>query len=47
MKKLWNMKVKVIPIKIGAIGSHLKIDTGTGKLGNKRSECHLNYSIMP
>ena len=40
-KKQWNMKVMVIPIVIGVLG------TGTGRLGNKRT-CgdHPNYSII-
>ena len=32
MKKSWNMKVTVIPIVIGTLGSHERIDKGTGGL---------------
>ena len=42
-----NMKVTVIPDTIGARGSHHRIGTGTGELGNKRkSKDHPNYSII-
>ena len=37
VKKLWDMKVTVIPIVIGALDSHQKIDAGTGGLGNQRT----------
>ena len=47
LKKLWNMKVIVIPIVIGSLGSHQKIGIGTGRFGNKRtSGDHPNYSII-
>ena len=35
LKKLWNLNVTVIPIVICALGSHQRIDTGAGGLGNK------------
>ena len=36
-KKLWNMKVTVIPIVIGTLGTVKKrIGTWTGRLGDKR-----------
>ena len=46
-KKLGNMKVTVIPIAIGALGTVTKeLVKGTGGLGNKRmSGDHPNYSI--
>ena len=34
VKQLWNIKVTVIPTVIGTLGSHQRIDTGTGGLGN-------------
>ena len=34
LKNIWNMKVTMIPIVIGAFGSHQRIGTGTGGLGN-------------
>ena len=48
LKKLWNMKVTVIPIfVIGMLNSHQRIDKGTGQLGNKRtSEDHPNNSVF-
>ena len=47
LKKLWNMKVMIIPIVIGALGSHQRIATRTGGLGNERTggDCP-NYSII-
>ena len=43
LKKLWNRKVTVIPIVIGA----LRINKGAGGFGNKRtSRDHPNYSII-
>ena len=47
-KKLWNMKVKVIAIVIGALVTVTKrIDKGTRGLGNKRtSGDHPNDSII-
>ena len=47
LKKLWNMKVTVIPIVIAALGTVTK-ETGTitGGLGNKSMNGdHPNYSI--
>ena len=42
LKKLWNMKVTIIPILIGTLGS-----TGTKRLWNKGTYGdHLNYSIV-
>ena len=47
LKKLWNMKVKIISIVIGTLGSHQRIDKGTGGLGNKRTNGdHPNYCII-
>ena len=49
LKKLWNMKVTVIPIIIGQIlvQSPKDFDIRTGGLGNKRmSGDHPNYSII-
>ena len=48
LKKLWNMKVTIIPIVIGAFGTvHQRIIKGTGGLGNKRtSGDHPNYYII-
>ena len=41
------MKVKVIPIVIGARYSHQRIDKGTGGFGYKTtSGDHPNYSIV-
>ena len=41
------MKVKIIPIVIGALDSHQRIGTGTGGLRNKRtSRDHPNYRIV-
>ena len=34
MKKLWNMKVTIIPV---VIGTHRNINKGTGGLGNNRT----------
>ena len=47
LKKLWNMKVTVIPIVIGALGTVTKgLVQGLG-LGNKRtSRDHLNNGII-
>ena len=43
-KKPWNMKVAVIPIVVGALGTVIK---GTGRLGKKRtSGDHPKYSIV-
>ena len=46
-KKMWNMKVTVIPIGIGALSTVTKgLIKRTRKLGNKRtSRDHPNYSI--
>ena len=48
MKKLWNMKVTIIPIVIGAFGTVTKrIIKGTGGLGSWRtSGDHPNDSII-
>ena len=47
LEKQWNIKVTVIPIVIGAVGSHQRINKGTGRLGNKRtSGDHSNYNII-
>ena len=48
LKKLWNMKVTVIPIVIGALGTLTqRIGTGTRELGNKgKSGNHPNDSII-
>ena len=47
LKKLWNMKVTIIPIMIGAFGSVTKrIIKGTGGLrGWSMSGNHPNYNI--
>ena len=45
-KKQWNMKMRVIPIVIGALGTVTK-GTGTEEFGNKRTRGdHPNYSIV-
>ena len=46
--KLWNIKVTVMPIVIGALGATDKIiGTGSGGLGNKRTNGdHQNCSIV-
>ena len=47
LKKLWNVKVTVIPIVIGALCTVIKglVSTGTEGLGNKRrSGTHRNSS---
>ena len=48
LKKLWDMKVTIIPIVISTFGIVTKrIIKGTGRLGNKRtSRDHPNYSII-
>ena len=48
LKKLWDMKVTMIPIVIGALSTVTKrIGTGTGKLRDKRlSGDHPDYSIL-
>ena len=48
LKKLWNMKVTIIPIVIGASGTVTKgLFQGTGGLGSWRtSGDHPNYSII-
>ena len=40
------MKVTVIPIVNGTFGSHRRIGTGTGGLGNRTVRDHPNYSII-
>ena len=44
LKNVWNIKVTVIPIVIGARYSHQRIDTETGGLGNIRTSG--DYSIV-
>ena len=47
LKILWNRKVTVILLVIGALYSHYRIGTRTRGLRNKRrSEDHPNYSIV-
>ena len=48
LKKLWNMKVAIIPFVIGAFGTVTKgLLKGTWGLGNKRtSGDHPNYYII-
>ena len=47
MKKLWNMKVTIIPIVIGTLVQSKKIIKRTGRLGNKRtSRDHSNCYII-
>ena len=48
LKKLWNKKVAIIPIAIGAPRTVTKsINKGTGGLGNKRTgRDYSNYSIV-
>ena len=47
LKKLWNMKVTIIPIVIDAFGSHQRINKGTGGFGGWRmSGNHPIYSII-
>ena len=47
LKKLWNMKVTIIPIAVGVLGSHQKINKRTGGLGNKRTGGdHPNFCII-
>ena len=48
LKKLWNMKVMIILVIIGALGTVTKgLIKGTGGPGNKRtSGDHPNYSII-
>ena len=46
LKKLWNMKVMVIPIVITTYCSRQRVGTWTWRLGNKRTRGdHPNYSI--
>ena len=47
LKKLWDMKVTIIPIVIGALSSYQMIGTMTGGLGNNGTggDC-TNYSIV-
>ena len=41
------MKVMVIPVITGALGSHQKIGLGTGRFGNKRARGdHPNYNTI-
>ena len=47
LKKLWNMKVTIIPIGIGAIGTVTRIIKGPGGFGSWRpSGDHPNNSII-
>ena len=48
LKKLWNMKVTIIPIVISAFGTVTKgLFKGTGGLGSWRTTGdHPNYSII-
>ena len=48
LKKLWNMKVTIIPIVTGALGTVTKgLIRGTGGVGNNRtSGDHPNYCII-
>ena len=47
MKKLWNMKVTIIPIVIGAFGTITKGLFWTGGFGGRRkSGDHPNYNII-
>ena len=48
LKKLWNMRVMVIPIVIGSLGTIPRglLDKGTGRAGNRRtSRDHPNYNM--
>ena len=47
LKKLWNMKVRLIPIVSGTLGTVTKGLIKNEGLGNKRtSGDHPNYSII-
>ena len=48
LKKLWNMKVTIIPMKIGAFGKITKglIKALGGLGGQKTSGDHSNYNII-
>ena len=48
LKKLWNMKVTIIPIVIDTFGTVTKgLSKGTGGLGNRRtSGNHSNFYII-
>ena len=47
LKKLWNMKVTILPIDWCFSYSHQMIIKGTGGLGNKKtSGDHSNYNIV-
>ena len=46
-KKVWNMKVTVISVVIGALGGHQRTGAGTGGLGNKSTNGdHPNHNIV-
>ena len=46
-KNLWNIKMTVIPVVIGAFGTTQKLSKGTGGLRNQRtSRDHPNYCII-
>ena len=46
LKKLWNMKMTIMPILIGALDtSYQRIVKGTGGFGNWTSGEHPNYII--
>ena len=48
LKKLWNIKLTVIPLVNGAFGNISKgLERGTGRDRNQRKNCdHPNYSIV-
>ena len=48
MKKVWNMKVTMIQVVIGALGTTPKgLGKAAGKVGNrKKSRPHSNYNIV-
>ena len=47
LRKLWNMKVTVIPIIVGSLGTVKRgLVKRTAGLRNKRSGGNLNYSIV-
>ena len=48
MTKLWNMRVTVMPIVIGALGTVPKgLEKGTKRVGNRRTNRgHKDYNIV-
>ena len=46
LKKLWNMKVTIIPIMIGAFGTVTKRSLKGLEVGRSTSGDHPNYSII-